>query len=143
MSEKINYYGTGRRKSSSARVFMKPGKGRIIVNTRPVEQYFARKTDLMIIQQPLEAVSQLGRFDFKITVRGGGSTGQADAIRLGISRALVEYDETTRTGEVAKDELTFRKILRSAGLLTRDSRRVERKKFGFRKARKRKQYSKR
>ena len=137
------YYGTGRRKSSTARVFMKAGTGNVFVNTRPLEEYFARETDRMLIKQPLEAVKMLGKFDFKITVRGGGTTGQAGAVRLGVSRALVDYDEQTGGGESGEEELTFRKVLRSFGFMTRDSREVERKKFGLRKARRRKQYSKR
>lgn len=125
------YYGTGRRKSSTARVFMKSGAGQITVNNKPLEQYFGRKTAHMIIRQPLECVDALNDFDFKITVRGGGGSGQAGAIRLGISRALLSYDETLRPK------------LRGSGFLTRDAREVERKKVGLRKARKATQYSKR
>ena len=125
------YYGTGRRKSSTARVFMRQGAGQITVNDKPLEQYFGRKTAHMIIRQPLETVDSLNNFDFNITVKGGGGSGQAGAIRLGISRALLKYDETMRSQ------------LRGAGFLTRDAREVERKKVGLRKARKATQYSKR
>lgn len=126
-----SYYGTGRRKSSSARVFMKSGSGNITVNKKPLEDYFGRKTAHMIVRQPLETADMLSNFDFNITVQGGGGSGQAGAIRLGISRALVNYDEALRG------------TLRKAGFLTRDAREVERKKVGLRKARKATQYSKR
>ncbi|PID59402.1 MAG: 30S ribosomal protein S9 [Gammaproteobacteria bacterium] len=125
------HYGTGRRKSSSARVFMRSGTGKIEVNGMPLEEYFGRKTAHMIIRQPLERTDSLDRFDFRITVEGGGDSGQAGAIRLGIARALLAYDETNRAN------------LRAAGLLTRDAREVERKKVGFRKARRATQFSKR
>ena len=125
------YYGTGRRKSSTARVFMRSGSGKIQVNSKSLEEYFGRKTAHMIIQQPLERSDNVGKFDFNITVKGGGGSGQAGAIRLGISRALLSYDETLRP------------TLRGAGYLTRDAREVERKKVGLRKARKATQYSKR
>ena len=125
------YYGTGRRKSSVARVFLRPGSGRMTVNGRDIKDYFARETDLMIINQPLEATQSEGKFDAYITVKGGGSTGQAGAIRLGIARALVEYSEENRPA------------LRARGLLTRDAREVERKKVGLHKARRRPQFSKR
>lgn len=126
------YYGTGRRKSSTARVFMSGGgSGRIVVNDKPLDQYFGRKTAHMIVRQPLERTDTLSQFDFKITVKGGGGSGQAGAIRLGISRALLAYDEAMRP------------TLRGAGFLTRDAREVERKKVGLRKARKATQYSKR
>ncbi len=125
------YYGTGRRKSSTARVFMKSGAGAITVNNRPLEEYFGRKTAHMVVRQPLERVDSLNNFDFNITVKGGGGSGQAGAIRLGISRALLAYDEALRPQ------------LRGAGFLTRDAREVERKKVGLRKARKATQYSKR
>ena len=124
-------YGTGRRKSSTARVFIKPGNGRILVNARPVDEYFGRETARMIVRQPLEVAGALDRFDLTVTVKGGGSSGQAGAIRHGIARALVDYDETLRSD------------LRRAGFITRDAREVERKKVGLRKARKRPQYSKR
>ena len=125
------HYGTGRRKSSTARVFVRPGNGRILVNDRPVDEYFGRETSRMIVRQPLEVAGALDRFDIAVTVRGGGSSGQAGAIRHGIARALVDYDETLRSD------------LRQAGFITRDAREVERKKVGLRKARKRPQYSKR
>ena len=124
-------YGTGRRKSSTARVFIKPGNGRILVNARPVDEYFGRETARMIVRQPLEVAGALDRFDLTVTVKGGGSSGQAGAIRHGIARALVDYDETLRSD------------LRRAGFITRDAREVERKKVGLRKARKATQYSKR
>ena len=125
------YYGTGRRKSSTARVFMRAGSGRIMVNDKTLEEYFGRKTAHMIVRQPLERTDTLDNFDFKVTVKGGGGSGQAGAIRLGISRALLGYDEAMRP------------TLRGAGFLTRDAREVERKKVGLRKARKATQYSKR
>mgnify|MGYP001825027958 FL=1 len=125
------YYGTGRRKSSTARVFMKKGTGNIIVNERPLDEFFGRETACMIVRQPLEKLDMAGNFDIKATVSGGGISGQAGAIRLGLSRALLEYDEE------------LRKPLRAAGLLTRDAREVERKKVGLHKARKATQYSKR
>ena len=125
------YYGTGRRKSSTARVFMKSGSGKISVNSKTLEDYFGRKTAHMIVRQPLEKTEMLANFDINITVRGGGGSGQAGAIRLGIARALLQYDEAMRG------------TLRGAGYLTRDAREVERKKVGLRKARKATQYSKR
>ena len=125
------YYSTGRRKSSAARVFLKRGSGEITINNRTLDQYFGRETGRMIVRQPLETVDMLNQFDFNITVAGGGISGQAGAIRLGITRALMEYDET------------LRKPLRQAGFVTRDAREVERKKIGLHKARKRPQYSKR
>ena len=124
-------YGTGRRKSSAARVFLRSGTGRVLVNNRTLDEYFGRETARMIVRQPLEVVDAVDQFDFRITVEGGGGSGQAGAIRLGIARALVDYDEKLRIP------------LRQAGLLTRDAREVERKKVGLRKARKRPQYSKR
>ena len=124
-------YGTGRRKTSAARVFMKPGKGAIIVNGRPLDEFFGRKTGRMIVRQPLELVQMVDRFDINVLVDGGGITGQAGAIRHGITRALIEYDET------------LRKPLRAAGFVTRDAREVERKKVGRRKARRGTQFSKR
>ncbi len=126
------YYGTGRRKTSTARVFLKEGgSGQIIVNGRPLDQYFGRETARMIVRQPLELVEMTDRFDVKVTVKGGGISGQAGAIRHGITRALIAYDESLRPA------------LRRAGLVTRDARMVERKKPGLHKARKRPQYSKR
>ena len=124
-------YGTGRRKSSAARVFLRSGTGRVLVNNRTLDEYFGRETARMIVRQPLEVADAVDQFDLRITVDGGGGSGQAGAIRLGIARALVEYDEKLRLP------------LRQAGLLTRDARKVERKKVGLRKARKRPQYSKR
>ncbi|UVK77378.1 MAG: 30S ribosomal subunit protein S9 [Sodalis sp. Fse] len=128
---KNQYYGTGRRKSSSARVFVKEGSGSIVINQRSLDQYFGRETARMVVRQPLELVDMLGKLDLYITVKGGGISGQAGAIRHGITRALMEYDETLRTD--------FRK----AGFVTRDARQVERKKIGLRKARRRPQFSKR
>jgi len=130
MAEQI-YYSTGRRKSSSARVFLKKGKGNIVVNNRALDIYFGRETGRMIVRQPLETVNMLDQFDINVTVTGGGISGQAGAIRHGITRALMEYDNT------------LRKTLRQAGFVTRDAREVERKKVGLHKARKRPQYSKR
>lgn len=127
----IQYYGTGRRKTCSARVFLKLGTGNIIINTRSLENYFCRKTTCMIVLQPLELLDILNKFDFYITVKGGGISGQAGAIRQGITKSLIQYD------------YTFRSELRKFGFVTRDSRKVERKKFGFRKSRKRPQFSKR
>ncbi|MCJ8274215.1 MAG: 30S ribosomal protein S9 [Psychrosphaera sp.] len=125
------YYGTGRRKSSTARVFMRPGTGNIQINQRTLEVYFGRETARMVVCQALELVEMQEKFDLYITVKGGGTTGQAGAIRHGITRALLEYDES------------FRPALRKAGFVTRDARKVERKKVGLHKARKRPQYSKR
>jgi len=130
MSTTYNY-GTGRRKTSAARVFLKSGGGNIEINGRPLDQFFGRKTAQMVVRQPLELVQMIDKFDVKITVKGGGTTGQAGAIRHGIARALMEYDETLRPA------------LREAGWVTRDSRKVERKKVGLRKARKKPQFSKR
>lgn len=140
--EKVQYYGTGRRKSSIARVFLRPGKGEVIVNHRTFEDFFPRETARMIIRQPLEAVGMTDKFDLYITVRGGGMTGQAGAVRLGIARALVQYDEIDSTAEGGING--FRKILRESGdFLTRDARIVERKKVGRHKARRGVQFSKR
>ena len=125
------YYGTGRRKTSSARVFLKSGAGAITVNKRSLDQYFGREVARMIVRQPLELTEMTEKFDLNITVAGGGSFGQAGAIRHGITRALMEYDETLRPA------------LRKAGYVTRDAREVERKKVGLRKARKKPQFSKR
>jgi small subunit ribosomal protein S9 len=125
------YYGTGRRKSSTARVYLKKGTGRITVNERPLDEFFGRETACMIVRQPLEKTDTVEQFDVKATVTGGGTTGQAGAIRLGITRALMDYDET------------LRQPLRKAGFVTRDAREVERKKVGLRKARRATQYSKR
>ena len=130
MAENQNY-GTGRRKSSSARVFIKPGNGKIVINQRELDVYFGRETARMVVRQPLELVELTDKLDLYITVKGGGISGQAGAIRHGITRALMEYDETLRPA------------LRAAGFVTRDARRVERKKVGLHKARRRPQYSKR
>jgi len=124
-------YGTGRRKTATARVFMKTGTGKIIVNNRPLDEFFGRETGRMIVRQPLQLVQMEGRFDFSVQVDGGGITGQAGAIRHGITRALMEFDESLRPA------------LRKAGFVTRDAREVERKKVGRRKARRGPQYSKR
>ncbi len=124
-------YGTGRRKSAAARVFLRPGKGNITVNDRSLDVFFARETSRMIVRQPLVLTDMADKFDVLVNVEGGGGTGQAGAIRLGITRALMEYDPTLRPA------------LRAAGYVTRDAREVERKKVGLRKARKRPQYSKR
>lgn len=125
------YYGTGRRKTSTARVYLTSGSGEIIVNQRPLDGYFGRQVARMIVRQPLELVEMIDKFDIKVTVRGGGSFGQAGAIRHGITRALIDYDEELKPA------------LRKAGFVTRDAREVERKKIGLRKARKRPQFSKR
>lgn len=124
-------YGTGRRKTASARVFLRPGKGEIVVNNKALDEYFGRKTSRMVVRQPLETAEAGDRFDVIATVKGGGSNGQAGAIRLGIARALVQYDETLRSP------------MRQAGFMTRDAREVERKKVGLAKARRAKQFSKR
>jgi small subunit ribosomal protein S9 len=124
-------YGTGRRKSAVARVFLQPGKGDIVVNGKPVDEFFSRETGRMIVRQPLALLEKLDTFDIKVNVTGGGESGQAGAVRHGISRALVEYD------------VALKPALRKAGLVTRDAREVERKKVGLRKARRRKQFSKR
>jgi len=138
------YYGTGRRKTSTARVFLKPGKGNITVNESTLDKYFGRKTARMIVKQPLEVTQLQDRFDIIVTVKGGGISGQAGAIRHGIARALVRYDEgDAETGGQGGGALALRKILRQAGYLTRDARQVERKKVGLHKARKGTQYSKR
>jgi small subunit ribosomal protein S9 len=124
-------YGTGRRKSAVARVFLKPGKGDIIVNGKPVDEFFSRETGRMIVRQPLQLTENLNRFDITVNVAGGGESGQAGAVRHGITRALIDYDETLKAA------------LKKAGLVTRDAREVERKKVGLHKARRRKQFSKR
>ena len=143
MAEKQQYYGTGRRKSSSARVFLRPGNGQITINGRVLNEYFGRETACMIIRQPLEATDMLGKFDIYATVVGGGISGQAGAVRLGIARALVAYDEFGLLEDAEPREDSFRRKLRARALLTRDSRRVERKKVGLHKARRATQYSKR
>ena len=125
------YYGTGRRKSAVARVFMKPGKGEFVVNGKPVDVFFGRVTGRMVVRQPLELVKSAASFDIMVNVFGGGESGQAGAVRHGIARALIEYDASLKP------------TLSAAGLVTRDAREVERKKVGLRKARRRPQYSKR
>ena len=124
-------YGTGRRKSSVARVFMKKGTGLILVNGRPVEQYFGRQTSIMVVKQPLVLTANDAAFDVKVNVHGGGESGQAGAVRHGITRALMDHDPALKP------------VLKKAGLVTRDAREVERKKVGLHKARRRKQFSKR
>jgi len=126
-----NNYGTGRRKSAVARVFLQPGKGDIIVNGKPVDEFFSRETGRMIVRQPLVLTDNLARFDIKVNVDGGGESGQAGAVRHGITRALIDFDAALKPS------------LKKAGLVTRDAREVERKKVGLRKARRRKQFSKR
>ena len=125
------YYGTGRRKTSTARVFLRPGTGTIQINKKAIEAYFGRETARMVVRQPLELTEGLEKFDVIVNVKGGGGSGQAGAIRHGITRALMQYDETLRPA------------LRAAGYVTRDAREVERKKVGLRKARKKPQFSKR
>jgi small subunit ribosomal protein S9 len=125
------YYGTGRRKSSVARVFIKPGKGQFVVNEKPVDVYFGRETGRMVVRQPLALTNHLGTFDIRVNVAGGGEFGQAGAVRHGLTRALIDYDATLKP------------TLSKAGLVTRDAREVERKKVGLHKARRRKQFSKR
>jgi len=125
------YYGTGRRKSSIARVFLKPGKGDIIVNDKPVDEYFSRETGRMVVRQPLVLTENEAKFDIKVNVLGGGETGQAGAVRHGITRALIDFSADLKGA------------LKKAGFVTRDAREVERKKVGFHKARRRKQFSKR
>lgn len=131
MAATEQYYGTGRRKSSTARVYLRPGTGRITVNKRPLDDFFGRETARMVVMQPLELTEFTEKFDVTVTVRGGGNTGQAGAIRHGITRALMDYDEGLRAP------------LRKAGYVTRDSREVERKKVGLHKARRATQFSKR
>lgn len=147
------YYGTGRRKSSTARVFLSQGTGKITINALSVEEYFGRGTARMVVAQALEAVEMTDKLDLRITVRGGGDMGQAGAIRHGITRALIKYDEEFLNKPAANQqsveefesirENSYRRILRKLGFVTRDSREVERKKVGHRKARKKEQYSKR
>jgi small subunit ribosomal protein S9 len=130
MASQANY-GTGRRKSAVARVYIKPGKGSIVVNNKPVDEFFSRETGRMLVRQPLELTEMSSNFDISVNVTGGGESGQAGAVRHGIARALVDYDASLKPA------------LRKAGLITRDAREVERKKVGLRKARRRPQYSKR
>ena len=126
-----HHYGTGRRKSAVARVFMKPGKGNFVVNDKPVDEYFGRETGRMVVRQPLALTNHLTTFDIQVNVHGGGESGQAGAVRHGLTRALIEYDAALKP------------VLAKAGFVTRDAREVERKKVGLHKARRRKQYSKR
>ena len=125
------YYGTGRRKTAIARVFLRSGSGKFVVNDKPVDEFFSRETGRMVVRQPLELTQHMSTFDILVNVEGGGESGQAGAVRLGITRALIEYDATLKPA------------LSNAGFVTRDAREVERKKVGFRKARRRKQFSKR
>jgi small subunit ribosomal protein S9 len=129
--ERQHHYGTGRRKTAVARVFIRPGKGAITVNGRPVDEFFSRETGRMVVRQPLEVTKTTASFDIQVNVDGGGESGQAGAVRHGITRALIEYDAALKPS------------LKKAGLVTRDARAVERKKVGLHKARRRKQYSKR
>ena len=131
MATQQQYYGTGRRKSAVARVFLRPGKGQIVVNGKLVDDFFSRETGRMIVRQPLELANHLNTFDILVNVQGGGESGQAGAVRHGITRALISYDALLKP------------VLKKAGLVTRDAREVERKKVGFHKARRRKQFSKR
>ena len=131
MAQKKTHYGTGRRKTSTARVYLTSGKGEIIINRTPLDKYFGRQTARMIVRQPFSTIDMQDKFDIRANVSGGGPSGQAGAIRHGITRALLSYDESLRSA------------LRKAGYVTRDSRAVERKKYGLHKARKRPQYSKR
>ncbi|MBL8491382.1 MAG: 30S ribosomal protein S9 [Rhodocyclaceae bacterium] len=125
------YYGTGRRKTAVARVFLKSGSGKFVVNGKPVDEFFSRETGRMVVRQPLELTQHVSTFDILVNVTGGGESGQAGAVRHGITRALIEYDDTLKPA------------LSKAGFVTRDAREVERKKVGFHKARRRKQFSKR
>lgn len=131
MAQTEQNYGTGRRKSSTARVFIKPGAGNVVVNGQPLDEYFGRKTSCMVVRQPLELTETIDKFDISVTVRGGGASGQAGAIRHGITRALMDWSEELRPA------------LRKAGFVTRDAREVERKKVGLHGARRRPQFSKR
>jgi small subunit ribosomal protein S9 len=130
-TQRQHHYGTGRRKTAVARVFLKPGKGAIVVNGRPVDEFFSRETGRMIVRQPLQVTNTLTNFDILVNVDGGGESGQAGAVRHGIARALIEHDAALKPA------------LKKAGLVTRDAREVERKKVGLHKARRRKQFSKR
>jgi small subunit ribosomal protein S9 len=131
MATQLQYYGTGRRKSAVARVFLRPGKGQIMVNGKLVDDFFSRETGRMIVRQPLQLANHLATFDILVNVQGGGESGQAGAVRHGITRALINYDAALKP------------VLKKAGLVTRDAREVERKKVGLHKARRRKQFSKR
>ena len=138
MAKKV-YSGTGRRKTSSARVILTPGKGQFLVNSKPIEEYLPYETLVMDAKQPLVAVDMDGKFDIQVKVKGGGFSGQAGAIRLGVARALLDYDDDGAGGS----ELSFRSILKKAGFITRDARKTERKKPGLKKARRAPQFSKR
>lgn len=140
-ADKQHYYGTGRRKTSKARVYLRRGSGDISINKQTLAKYFGRKTSQMIVRQPLEVTSLLSQFDVVVRVDGGGINGQAGAVRLGIARALMQYEKDS--GFDTNAEGSIRKLLRAAGLLTRDAREVERKKVGLKKARKATQFSKR
>ena len=131
MAEQVQYYGTGRRKTAIARVFLRTGSGKFVVNDKPVDEFFSRETGRMVVRQPLELTQHTSTFDILVNVEGGGESGQAGTVRHGITRALIEYDATLKPA------------LSTAGFVTRDAREVERKKVGFRKARRRKQFSKR
>ena len=139
---KKQHYGTGRRKTSTARVFLRPGKGNIVVNTLPIEKYFGRETACMVVRQPLVLVKAETQFDVYVTVSGGGASGQAGAIRHGLTRALISFERKGNSAE-STEPGEWHRALRAAGYVTRDSRVVERKKVGHRKARKSEQYSKR
>lgn len=144
MAKAKQFYGTGRRKSSVARVFLTKGTGKFIINSRVLEDYFGRETTRMIVSQPFDAIGMSNKFDVFVTVNGGGNTGQAGAIRHGLSRALIQYDEDgDTTGEAGLKPNSYRRLLRKEGFVTRDPRCVERKKVSLRKARKAKQFSKR
>lgn len=144
MAKTEQYYGTGRRKSSTARVFLRSGgSGNITVNNRTLDEYFGRETARMVVKQPVELLNMLDTFDIYVTVKGGGISGQAGAIRHGITRALMVYDEGDAPEQEQENENSFRRQLRKAGYVTRDPRKKERKKVGLHKARKRPQYSKR
>ena len=149
MAAEKQFYGTGRRKTSTARVSLKPGKGSIVINDRTLEEYFGRETSRMVVRQPLEVINLHSQFDINVKVDGGGINGQAGAIRHGISRALVKYEQATTGSDDDEGSSggtaggVIKQALRKAGFLTRDAREVERKKVGLHKARKGTQYSKR
>lgn len=144
VASSAQYYGTGRRKTSSARVYIRRGNGKITVNHLPIEQYFTRETARMVIRQPLIVVDGEKKFDISVTVRGGGASGQAGAARHGLARALIAFENATKKStDEAESQQTWHRLLRTAGYVTRDARKVERKKVGHRKARKTEQYSKR
>lgn len=140
---KKQYYGTGRRKTSIAKVFMHSGNGKIIVNNKSLEEYFGRETSRMVVRQPLVITDTINKFDFVVTVKGGGDSSQAGAVRLGIAHALLDHDQQTTSKSTPEENTPLHKLLRSTGLLTRDARKVERKKVGLHKARRGPQFSKR